>query len=666
MQFFIHRYFLARKNPANAQTNNSAQAGALLKIVDESQNFGVADICPWPSLGDLDLDGELRTRGTLFERALELAKQDLEARKTKIKLNSGKVVKNHFLIPDYRSVNAASYGHTVKIKGHRDIVPLANFLNKSAFQFRSIRLDFNSSLTADLYDQFVGLLSEDAKNKIECVEDPYPFDQARWEKSNLTLAQDFEKAPGWPYRVQKPARHKVDQDSLYLTSAMDHPIGIVHGLIEAQKHPHKTHGFMTLDQYEESSFLKYFNIQKGEMSFDSDGYGIGFETELNNLIWDPLIDFRGRSENHILYSPSLSEQDKKKLEQLKTYFDAQISSTGYFLIPSSGSSVSGQNSLKLYAILKPSFMNSAQRVNEAFKLTSEMNWGSVLPSYHVGGLSVLARAHLTKAQVYFRSGKAFTVKWLEENQIQLLSLVPTQVFDLVQNRIKCPPLLKYVFVGGAHLAPELEKEARDLGWPLVITFGMTETSSMIAERPLDMDYYRPFSGIEIGQTLDGKLKIKCNSLAEYSLQMLEGKIIQKNLISKSGFYESDDVVEIDDQRFKFTNKIDDQIKINGEGVSLFQLREKLQKVLWTKELSPISCTLISIPDERQGESLILVIAPIVVDSISDVIDQFNRSVLPYERISKTHTLQTPFPVTDLNKILFAQLKEMVLNEKTQS
>ncbi|MBC7754805.1 MAG: AMP-binding protein [Moraxellaceae bacterium] len=666
MQFFTHRYFLIRKNLANAQTNNLVQAGALIKIIDESQNFGVADICPWPSLGDLDLDGELRTRGPLFARALELAKQDLEARKNKIKLNSGKVVKNHFLIPDYRSVNVASYGQTVKIKGHRDIVPLAEFLNKSAFHFRSIRLDFNSSLTADLYDQFVALLTVDVKNKIECVEDPFPFDQARWEKSNLTLAQDFEKAPDWPHRVQKPARHRVDQDSLYLTSAMDHPIGIVHGLIEAQKHPQKTHGFMTLDQYEESSFLKYFNIQNGEMSFDSDGYGIGFETELNNLIWEPLIDFRGRSENHMLYSPSLSETDKKKLEQLATYFDAQVSPTGYFLIPSSGSSGSGKNSLKLYAILKPSFMNSAQRVNETFKLTSEMNWGSVLPSYHVGGLSILARAHLTKAKVYLSSWKTFTAKWLEENQIQLLSLVPTQIFDLVQNRIKCPSHLKHVFVGGAHLSPELEKGARDLGWPLVITFGMTETSSMIAERSPDTDYYQPFSGVETGQTLDGKLKIKCNSLAEYSLQMLEDKIIQTNLISKAGFYKSDDVVEIMDQKFKFINKSDDQIKINGEGVSLFQLREKLQKVLWAQELSPNSCTLISIPDERQGESLILVIAPIATNSISDVIDQFNLSVLPYERISKTHTLQNPFPVTDLNKIQFTLLKEMVLNEKTQS
>ena len=663
MQFFIHRYFLKRKNPANAQTQNLVQAGALLKIVDESQNFGVGDICPWPTLGDLNLDSELKTRGPLFTRALELALQDLSARKNKIKLNLGKSVKNHFLIPDYRNVHESCFGQTVKIKGHIDITQLSQFLNKSANNFKSIRLDFNSCLTADLYDEFVAQLSQDAKNKIESVEDPYPFDEARWKASPLTLAADFERATGWPFRVQKPVRTHVSPNALYLTSSMDHPIGVVHGLIEAQKYPHRTHGFMTFDQYEESPFLKYFNIHHGEMSFESDGYGIGFDTELNNYAWEPLIDYRGRSDNHILYSPALSEEDKNKLEQLKIYFETHISSTGYFLIPSSGSSVSADDSLKLYAILKPNFMNSAQRVNEKFDLKADMTWGSVLPSYHVGGLSILARAHLIKAKVFFSSWKSFSIDWLVKNNIQVISLVPTQLFDLVQTRAKCPPQMKYVFVGGAHLSPELEKSVRDLGWPLVITFGMTETSSMMAERITHTESYKPFPGVEIGQTSGGKLKIKSNSLAKYCLQFIHGQIVQKNLITKEGFYESEDLIEITDDEFTFLNKSNDLIKINGEGVSLFLLRQKLESVLLSLELNPNSCALIAVPDTRQGESLMIVFPPSTAYSISDVVDQFNLSVLPYEKVLKTHTLQKPFPMTELNKIQFAHLKEMVLNEK---
>lgn len=662
MMLFIHRYFLKRKKPANAQTQNLVQVGALLKIVDDQDHFGVADICPWPTLGDLDLDHELKNRGPLFSRALELAQQDLIARKNKIKLNPGKTVKNHLLISDYRDVHESTHGHTVKIKGHRDITSLAQFLNQNAFHFRSIRLDFNSCLTAEIYHQFVSLLSQDTKNRIECVEDPYPFNEMKWKTSPLILAADFEAAPDWPYRVLKPARTLVDQEFLYLTSSMDHPIGIAHGLIEAQKHSNKTHGFLTLDQYEESYFHKYFSTHNENISFDSDGYGIGFETELNQLMWEPLIDFRANSKNDLLYGSSLSDFEKSNLKKLKNYFENQVSTQGYFLIPSSGSSLSQTDSLKLYAISKQCFMNSAQRVNEKFKLNAGMNWGCVLPSYHVGGLSILARAYLAQAKVYFSSWKKFTTTWLIENEIQILSLVPTQVFDLVQNKIKCPDCIKIVFVGGAHLSQDIETSARDLGWPLIVTFGMTETSSMIAERRPNENTYSPFPGVEVGLTDDGQLKIKTNSLATYCLQIVNGKIIQKNLIQQ-GYYESEDLVEIKDQTFRFVNKSHDQIKINGEGVSLFQLRQKLEAVLLNLGLNLNSCALISVPDERQGESLMIVESPVCTYSISDIVHQFNLSVLPYEKVLKTHTLQKPFPVTELNKIQYTLLKEMVLNGK---
>ena len=130
-----------------------------------------------------------------------------------------------------------------------------------------------------------------------------------------------------------------------------------------------------------------------------------------------------------------------------------------------------------------------------------------------------------------------------------------------------------------------------------------------------------------------------------------------------GYYESEDYVEIEKQNFKFVRKSQDQIKINGEGVSLFLLRQKLDAVLLAHGYDPLSCALISLSDDRQGEKLMMVFAPEITYSVSDLVNQFNLSVLPFERVSKTHTLQSPFPVTELNKIQYALLKEMVVNEK---
>lgn len=656
---FIHRYFLKRKKIANSQTTESVQKGALLKIVDLEGDFGVADICPWPSLGDLTLEQELELQGPLFQRAWQLAQKDLQARKNKTQLNSAIPVKNHFLIQDL-DVDVSIYrGDTVKIKGDRDIQKMAQFLNLKALEFKSVRLDFNGVLDADLYFQFLHLLSEETLRQIECVEDPFPFDKKLWSQSPVKIAEDFLKTENWPFKVIKPARSQVDDDALYLTSSMDHPVGLAHGLVEAQKKPDLIHGFLTLNQYEETPFHKYFKQEKNELSFENEGYGIGFDQELKDIVWEPWMNYKSDSQNQIFYAPHLSWREKNDLEQLKKYFDKNVSSQGYFLIPSSGSSHRADQSLKLYALAKTHFLNSAERVNMEFLLSSDMNWGCVLPTYHVGGMSILARAHLAHSQVFFSAWKDFSVDWIKAHQIQLLSLVPTQLFDLVQNKVSCPQCLKHVFIGGADLSHEIEQSARDLGWPLVVTFGMTETASMFASRKLNNDFYQPFQGVEIGLTDEGLLKIKSNSLAECSLQIINQHVVHKNLI-QNGYYESEDRAEIQGQDFRFLNRSLDQIKINGEGVSLFQLKQKLEKIVIEKNLKPYQAALISIPDERQGESLLLVLDFESAKIKDQILQNFNQVVQPYERVQKTYTLQTPWPMTELNKIKYQQLKEIVL------
>ena len=67
-----------------------------------------------------------------------------------------------------------------------------------------------------------------------------------------------------------------------------------------------------------------------------------------------------------------------------------------------------------------------------FKISQHLNWGSVLPLYHVGGLGTIARAYLTQGRVVFQEWSQFSADWISQNQIHILSLVPTQIFDLVQ------------------------------------------------------------------------------------------------------------------------------------------------------------------------------------------------------------------------------------------
>ena len=65
-------------------------------------------------------------------------------------------------------------------------------------------------------------------------------------------------------------------------------------------------------------------------------------------------------------------------------------------------------------------------------------------------------------------------------RVTAVSLVPTQVFDLVRARIPAPACLRAVLVGAGALRPVLFEAARALGWPVRASYGLTEAASTVA------------------------------------------------------------------------------------------------------------------------------------------------------------------------------------------
>ncbi len=643
---FIHRYELIRKRPANSKTDNLVQVGCLLKITDFENNFGVADICPWPSLGDLNLDQELSQKGPLFQRAIELANKDLQARKNKIHLLSGVQIKNHVLVSDYKNFDFKSaQSGFVKIKGDQSVCELAEILNQ--LKGFKIRLDFNFRLNEIEFRNFLNLLNPEALKNIDVVEDAFEFNEKSWAELNqkVTLALDWNfKNHQWSNLICKPARQMTDS-FLYMTSSMDHPVGVAHGMVMAQKHPDLVHGFNTNDLYEDSGFKT------------SDGYGIGFEKQLSEIVWEPLIDWTENSENQLMINPKLPIEEKKVLQELSEKFKQSISDKNYFLIPSSGSSKSTDESVRLIALKKSAVLNSAKRVNEQFSLNKEMNWGCVLPTFHVGGLGILARAHLSDSKVFLNDWKTLVsgriCDWIIKNKIQIISLVPAQIYDLVQNNIQSPPILKTVFVGGSELSLALAEKAVALGWPVFQTYGMTETASMIAFKSnIQNDFFELMNGVDV---LDSN--VSCNSLASYSVQNIKNEVYIENF---SESFKLSDQVEVKGRQLKFLGRSDDRIQINSETVSMSELRSRLEFVIIENKLNLNEFALIAIPDERSENKLILVsenINPIVIE-------QYNLNQRPYEKIIG-HVLIKKIPRTDLGKVKYIELIDLVSSELVQ-
>ena len=641
---FYSPYTLQRKVLANSQSQSFEQKGALIKIVDQDLNFGVADLCPWPELGDLTWQQEIQQQGPLFQRAIQLAQKDLLARKNKVSVKLPAVFQNHQTLHP-GSVSASQNLKIVKIKGTKNIFQVIQQIKSVAHSL--VRLDFNFCLTVDEFKNFLNGLSPEELKKIEAIEDPFPFDLKLWTELGKTvkLVLDFNpQGYQWPFCVCKPTRTPVLSSFEYMTSSMDHPIGLAHGLWIAADYKDRTHGFLTLDMYHQTPFHKGFEQTATTMAFNSTGYGLGFDEELNKLNWIPWIDWSNKIDSFILFNPRSTDKEKTDLSEIYRHAQNTFSKKDLILIPSSGSSKQADESVKVFVHTKRTLIKAAERVNAFFKINSTDKWGSLLPAYHVGGLSIYIRAYLTQSEVFGTDWNSFNIEWLVENKITVISMVPTQVYDLVQRQWSCPAHVKFVFVGGAALADDLLKQAKTLGWPIVKTYGMTETGSMIAVSEHEGADYQLLPEV-IVQSDHTTATVHTPSLA---LGVLQKKNQQISVDTFEKGYVLPDQVEVIDQKIRFLGRSQNQIKILGEGVSLDQLRS-----LW--ERLDRQSVILNIPDERAENKLVLVsVKPVS----GELIIQFNQQVKPYERL-KWEVIVSYIPRSDLGKVLYAELQHQI-------
>jgi len=123
-------------------------------------------------------------------------------------------------------------------------------------------------------------------------------------------------------------------------------------------------------------------------------------------------------------------------------------------------------------------------------LETNDRWLCCVPLFHIAGLSILTRSVLTGASVvlhnHFDAEKVSHS--IDEQQITLMSLVPTMLHRLVKTRMSGSKTkassLRAVLIGGASCGETLWQQALDLGLPVLRTYGLTEACSMVATEPL--------------------------------------------------------------------------------------------------------------------------------------------------------------------------------------
>ena len=128
-------------------------------------------------------------------------------------------------------------------------------------------------------------------------------------------------------------------------------------------------------------------------------------------------------------------------------------------------------------------------------------WLCPLPLSHVGGLMVLLRS-----AIY---GTTTVLDSPERDDVTIASMVPTQLARLIDAGVGPGPRLRVVMLGGAAADPRL----LDAGWPVVTTYGMTQTCSAVAVDG------RPLPTAEISISVSGRKALRTSGRSMVILAM---------------------------------------------------------------------------------------------------------------------------------------------------
>ena len=309
----ISPYRLVSRHKPNAASRSRWLEGALIEA-----NGGYGCIHPWPELGDPPLEACLADlagarRWPIVRRALRCAEFDRVARRFEHSLfEELEVPISHATMsvadPALLETAVERGFKTVKLKCGRSPSHEATFLNEQGKNHPELRwrLDFNEQLTPSEVDDFLESLSTGVRCAIDFLEDPCPYSESAWKKLHAThripLAVDREAAPHRTAAQVMVIKPNLDeplllaeaalstQQSVVVTSAMDHPVGQTFAAWEAARLQLQFPGLVgvcglqTHHGFEPNPFIQWLGDWTPDFHPPA-GLGLGFDELFDELVW---------------------------------------------------------------------------------------------------------------------------------------------------------------------------------------------------------------------------------------------------------------------------------------------------------------------------------------------------------------------------------------------
>lgn len=209
-----------------------------------------------------------------------------------------------------------------------------------------------------------------------------------------------------------------------------------------------------------------------------------------------------------------------------------------------------------------------------------------LPVQYIAGAMVIVRAMVLDLQVCLVEPSSNPFKDLAPLDIHLASFVPNQWHCMLQDGTDLVPFFQHakgVLLGGSSLSVELVNKSLGYQFPIFETYGMTETVSHIAYKPLGHSYFQTFDSIEIG--MDDRDCLRINGM-----------------VTENNWIQTNDIVNIlSNDTFELFGRFDRVINSAGRKVH----PEKLEKFIAKQKSKPEDFFIDALPDEQFGQQVTL-------------------------------------------------------------
>ena len=325
--------------------------------------------------------------------------------------------------------------------------------------------------------------------------------------------------------------------------------------------------------------------------------------------------------------PDLSSLPESLPEEVSSFIREWYNDKEYVTGHTSGST----GTPKTIPLLKKDMLASATLTNDFFGITSQSTLLLCLSPRYIAGKMMIVRALLAEANLLVLPPGGDPLATLD-SVVDFAAMVPLQLEAILSHpgNARKLPMISQLIIGGAAVTPLLERQVSEQSTACYVTYGMTETVSHIALRPLNGKQapYAALGEVHFETDERGCLVIYAPHLQQYR------------------FVTNDIVHLIDTTHFEWLGRYDHVINSGGIKLSPETIEAKLTDLISQRFF------ITGEADNRLGEKAVLVIedGPWRNERTAELLAQLKELLPPYE-VPKAIRFLPALPMTASGKIL---------------